>query len=268
MNWEKLTAREFEQGVKDCEGVCLLPIGVLERHGDHLPLGQDVITIHEQCIRAAELEPAMVFAFYFLGKIAEGRHLPGTIALKCELLIPVLENICDEISRNGLKKIIICNGHGGNGAFLAFFLDMMLEKSKDYMIYNTFPYAPAVEARAELIRAKVDGHGGEVETSMTMDIAPELVKEPRPADFGLPLGRLAAFQKLRIRTTVDWYADHPWHLAADQTPGSAEKGRQINRALAEYLADVIRLVKRDDTPIELYRKCLAQQQAPRCDFPA
>ena len=101
MNWEKLTAREFEQGVKDCEGVCLLPIGVLERHGDHLPLGQDVITIHEQCVRAAELEPAMVFPFYFLGKIAEGRHLPGTIALKCELLIPVLENICDEISRNG-----------------------------------------------------------------------------------------------------------------------------------------------------------------------
>ena len=40
MNWENLTSKEFAQAVKET-GVCIVAFGVIERHGDHLPLGTD-----------------------------------------------------------------------------------------------------------------------------------------------------------------------------------------------------------------------------------
>ena len=114
MNWEKLTSPDFEIAVKTCGRVCLLPLGVIEKHGDHLPLGQDAMVIHRLCTEAAEIEPAMVFPFFYLGRINEARHQPGTISLKYELILPVLESMCDEIARNGFDRILLANGHGGN----------------------------------------------------------------------------------------------------------------------------------------------------------
>jgi creatinine amidohydrolase len=60
MNWEHLTSPEFAAAVETSGGVCLVPLGVIEKHGDHLPLGQDVIYIHDVCSLAAEREPAVV----------------------------------------------------------------------------------------------------------------------------------------------------------------------------------------------------------------
>jgi len=103
MNWEKLTSAEFEQARDTASGVCMIPMGVLEKHGDSLPLGQDALYAHGVCTAAAELEPAMVFPHYYFAQIAEARHQPGTVAVAPELQLALLENICDEITRNGFK---------------------------------------------------------------------------------------------------------------------------------------------------------------------
>ena len=109
MNWEELTAQAFEHAVKKSQGLCLLPIGVIEKHGDHLPLGQDTLFIHKLCSEATKIEEAVVFPFYFFGQVNEAKHQPGTVALKTELLPVILENTCDEIARNGFNKILIVN---------------------------------------------------------------------------------------------------------------------------------------------------------------
>jgi len=100
MLWTELTSDGFAQAVEDSSGLCLLPFGCIERHGPHLPLGTDQITVDAVARQAAEEEPAVVFPSYYFGKIFTARHIPGTIALTRTLLLPLLEAVVDEIARN------------------------------------------------------------------------------------------------------------------------------------------------------------------------
>ncbi len=262
MNWEKLTAEEFEKAVDACEGVCLLPIGVIEKHGDHLPLGQDTLYVHSFCTKAAGEEPAMVFPQYYFGQINEARHQPGCIAVDSGLLLPLLESVCDEISRNGFKKILIVNGHGGNVNFLSYFLETLLDRDKDYAVFYTSFRRDRQTEEKKYMEASIDGHGGESETSRALYFFPELVKSETPADYGRPLKRLEEYERLDMKTSMDWYSNHPWHLRADRTPGSREKGRLIVETRTKKLIEMIRLLKKDNTPAELYRKFREQARGP------
>ena len=80
MQWENLTTPQFTQAVERAEGVCLLPLGVIEKHGDHLPLGTDLFIGRAIALRAAAIEPALVFPPYFFTQIFEARHTPARLA--------------------------------------------------------------------------------------------------------------------------------------------------------------------------------------------
>ena len=105
--WENLTEKDFGKELVKSQKVCVLPIAVMERHGDHLPLGTDVFFNHKIACLAAEIEKAVVFPMYYFTQILEGKHKLGTIALSANLVLELLESVCDEIGRNGFKKIII-----------------------------------------------------------------------------------------------------------------------------------------------------------------
>lgn len=251
MNWERLTAPEFDEARAACGGVCLVGLGVVEKHGDHLPLGQDYLTGHRVCTLAAELETAMVFPPFYFGRINEARHVPGTIALRFDLLLPVLESVCDEIARNGFPKIILGNFHGGNTNIVATFVEGLLESDKDYMVYYSRLPKPGPDAG---LVSEVDGHAGEGETSTSLYLFPDLVKTDTPADYGMPLGRLDHLKGVGLSTAVDWYADQPGHLKSDETPGSAAKGKALVDHMTKNLARQIRAVKADDAGPALYRE--------------
>jgi len=139
VSWEELTSEEFAKGVKLSEGVCIIPIGVIEKHAQHLPLGTDVYNARELSLRAASKEYAIVFPTYYVGQINEAKHQPGTIAYSPDMLYKFLQESCDEISRNGIKKILIVNGHGGNNNFLKYFCQCQLAEKKDYAIFIYTP---------------------------------------------------------------------------------------------------------------------------------
>src|SRR5260221_9620373 len=103
MRWEELTGDTFPQAVQQVQGVCLLPMSVIERHGHHMPLGTDMYIAREIYRRAAETEPAIIFPDMIYTQILEARHVPGTIAIDADMIMPFLQNICREIARNGLK---------------------------------------------------------------------------------------------------------------------------------------------------------------------
>src|SRR5690606_32922131 len=126
MRWEEQTGKTFVEAVERAQGVCILPIGVVEYHGPPLPLGTDMLHSHAVACAAAEQEPALVYPAYHFGLNTETKHFPGGIVLRDRLLFDLLENICDEISRNGLKKIILLSGHGGNRYFLPLFQQLLL----------------------------------------------------------------------------------------------------------------------------------------------
>ena len=84
MRWEELTGDQFSEAVATVQGVCLLPLSVIERHAHHLPLGTDMYIGRELCRRAAELEPAIIFPDFIFTQILEAQHVIGTIAIEAE----------------------------------------------------------------------------------------------------------------------------------------------------------------------------------------
>lgn len=252
MKWEELTAPQFAKAVEKCEGVCLLPLGVIEKHGPHLPLGTDLILAREMACRAAELEPAVVFPPYFFTQIFEARHTPGTIGIDGQFMYHLLQSVCEEIARNGLKKIILVNGHGGNRYFLPHFIMLQLEHPKDYVVYLPKPDVWAKDEEftkkvAEMSESKIrNEHAGELETSMVLAVHPQLVdRSTLPSDSGLAQERLAHLAEANVYTAIGWYADFPNHYAGQGEFGTVAKGEFVMEHVAKRLARIIRVVKDD-----------------------
>jgi creatinine amidohydrolase len=264
MQWAELTGDTFPEAVAQCAGVCLVPLSVLERHGHHLPLGTDMYIGREVCRRAAALERGIVFPDNPFTQIPEARHLPGTISLDGELIVRLLDNLCREIARNGLKKIVLVNAHGDNQNLLQFFNELQLARPHDYVVYLVHLFAlgdPEVKVPWD---PASDLHAGAGETSLLRAIHPDLVHMERvPADDeGQARGRLQALQAAGVRTGIWWYADYPTHYAGDAQTATAELGEQLLSTLAEGLARAMRAIKADDVTARLQAEFYTASQAP------
>src|SRR5580658_3789984 len=100
VHWEELTAADFREGIHRSQGTCLLPFGILEKHGAHLPLGTDLLDVRYAALHAAEQEYAVVFPEYYFGQIAEAKHEPGTMAYSRDMQLALLQETTDEMARN------------------------------------------------------------------------------------------------------------------------------------------------------------------------
>ncbi len=179
-HWEELTAEDFVQAIHEAKGVCLLPFGIMEKHGPHLPIGTDLIDVRYAALHAAAQEYAVVFPEYYFGQISEARHEPGTVAYSRNMQLALLQETTDEMARNGCKKVVIVNGHGGNEHLLPYFAQCQLDRPRDYVVYvldgeRSKPGGPSKKSTG------VDYHAGENETSNTLVSHPDLVHLDRAA---------------------------------------------------------------------------------------
>jgi creatinine amidohydrolase len=180
--------------------------------------------------------------------------------------VRLLDNVCREIARNGLKKIVLVSAHGGNYHFTRFFAQTQLASPRDYVVYVADPYLPPEEeARLSALWATtVDGHAGEHETSAILAIRPDLVHLDRaPADGeGLPLDRLKALNEASVYTGIWWYGDHPTHYRGDGRPATAEKGQRMLGAYAQALARTVAAIKRDAAAPQLQQEFFSAGEQP------
>ncbi len=235
---------------------------------DIIASNRTAIYIHRASTLASERETAMVFPFYYFGQILEAKHVPGTIALKGDLIIPVLENMCDEISRNGFEKILLVNGHGGNSQYLAYFCQLMLDKEKDYIIYMSDIWPEGNNEEIKKIKeASIDGHGGEKETCRMLKIRPELVKLEKFASYGLPLKRAEKFMRAGLKSGIWWYSDYPGHFCGNKVAFSEEKGNIFLEEHVKYIANQVKLIKKDNTPLKLYKEFHKRARNPKNRYP-
>jgi creatinine amidohydrolase len=255
VRYEELTAPEFVQAVARSGATCIIPLGILEKHGPHLPLGTDLIDCREVSLRAAGEEYTIVFPAYFVGQIFEAKNQPGTIAYGSRMMLDFLQQTCDELARNGIKKIILVNGHGGNDSFLRYFCQSQLETRRDYAVYLFDPaYDAATEARlAKLRKTKLDGHAGEEETSAMLAHRPDLVHLDRAgAESGQDVKRLDGLKY--AYTGIWWYAGQPNHYRGDGSAGDKEFGKALLEAESRLLVEMIRSVKKDMVTLDLQKR--------------
>jgi creatinine amidohydrolase len=245
---EDITSPKFPKAVEQSGSVCVIPLGIIEKHGPHLPLGTDLYEAREIAFAAAQKEYAVVFPPYFVGQIFEAKHQPGTIAYSPELMWKMLDETCKELSRNGLKKIILVNGHGGSTNFLQYFCQSQLATQQDYVVVLFRPQAnPEFEKEiTSLKKAKLDGHAGEEETSMMYFIAPSLVDQAAlKSESGLDQDRL---NKLPYAyTAIWWYAKYPNHFASDVNTPDKRLGELLVKSDAGLLSELIKYMKTDKT---------------------
>ena len=261
--YEELNAGQFTTAVKKSKETCIIPFGVLEKHGLHLPLGTDLINVRELVFLVVKKEYTVVFPEYYFGQIFEAKHQPGTIAYSHEVIWKLLQETCDELSRNGFKKIIIVNGHGGNNNFLKYFCQVQLEKAKDYIIHLFLPAIDTASSKEmqKLRKTDFDGHAGEVETSVMLTHRPDLVHLKEAT-------KQSGKDKIRLKhikhnfTGIWWYAKFPNHYAGDASHISTAIGELELKSKSIQLIEMIRSVKADETALNLQDQFFKQSQNP------
>lgn len=259
VHWEELTGPDFIGAIHQSQGTCLLPFGILEKHGPHLPLGNDLINARYIALHAAEEEYAVVFPQYYFGQIFEAKHQPGTIAYSPHMQLDLLQETTDEMARNGCKKIVIVNGHGGNEHMLPFFAQSQLYKPHDYVVYifahgQIPPGGPAK-------KTTVDEHAGESETSDTLISRPDLVHMDRATQQS---GADQDRQHLpsTLYTGIWWYAKFPNHYAGDGSAATKALGEYRMNAQIRSLVEAIRAVKADTTSLQLQNEFYQKSAHP------
>ena len=187
-------------------------------------------------------------------QINEAKHQYGTFSLPSKLAMEMLEATCQEIGRNGFKRIIIVNGHGGNPQMIRYFIQNQLENKRDYAVYFFDPKTPKdiAEKAAKLRKSdpSFDMHGGENETSILLHLRPDLVKLDRSSsESGANQNRLQLSEDLY--TAIWWYAFFPNHYAGQAEVSSAELGKLIVDSKIESLVNAIKAVKEDSQTLKL-----------------
>lgn len=251
--WDELVASDWSKALKQSDSTCILPIGILEKHGPHAPIGSDLIHVREWAARATKKEYAVVFPDYFYGQINEARHQPGTFALPPTVVWDLLEATCAEIARNGFKKIVIINGHGGNPNLLQYFVQTQLDKKRDYAVYFFTPGRDSTyNAKVKSIRKSDpagDSHAGENETSTLLYLRPELVKmDSAKIESGENQKRLAI---PNVYTAIWWYSSYPNHYAGEGNVATANLGKVITENTVESLAKALKAIKADNKTLQL-----------------
>jgi creatinine amidohydrolase len=253
VHWEELSAAEFREGISRAQGTCLLPFGILEKHGPHLPLGNDLLNIRYLALTAAQQEYAVVFPEYYFGQIFEARHQPGTVAYSAHMQLELLQETTDEMARNGCSKIIIMNGHGGNNSLLPYFAQAQLERRHEYVVYIQNPTYDDQGAPKRKSDPATDLHAGEGETSMSMIARPDLVHLDRATqESGADQARLKLPES--VYTGIWWYARFPNHYAGEGAAAPRELGDFHAKKDIEQMVSVIRAVKADQESLRLQKE--------------
>lgn len=178
-----MTLKMWEMGWVDIaaylqrETKVILPVGSTEQHGRHLPLGTDAYLPLELADRIAEktniaIAPALVYGM-------SQHHLcfPGTISLKPQTLIHVMEDILQSLYRHGFRKVFIVNGHGGNVTSIRIAMANIMTEHADFEIVTRQWWQE--ECVADLVKTQYEnyegGHADAVETSPMLALYSHLV---------------------------------------------------------------------------------------------
>jgi creatinine amidohydrolase len=242
-NWENLTMPGFEALLGQTRTV-IQPVGSIEEHGPHLPLGTDAFHALELARRVARNRPLLVAPPLFYGLCRSTREHPGTVSLSAGTLRRLLLDLGREFYRQGLRNLIILSGHAG-GTHMAALVEageiLLAELPQARIaVVNVLELLREVfAARPGLVATKGDAHAGEVETALMLAIHPDLVK-------GTAAPEWPEFPKYVL--VRDKRRRWPGGVWGDPGRASGAQGEEILEAEVQRLSEVIAMLERDAFP--------------------
>jgi creatinine amidohydrolase len=218
----------------------IVPIGSLEEHGPHLPLGTDTFHAIEVARRVAELRPVLVAPPVFYGLCRSTREHAGTVSISANTLKALLLDLGREFHRQGMQNLLFLSGHAG-GIHMAAIVDAgegLLEGLPEVRVavVNILDLLREVlTAQPELVKTKGDAHAGEVETALMLATHPRFVTGSAPAEW-------PTFPKyILVRDKKKFWPGGVW---GDPAAATASQGEQILAAEAKRLSEVIDLLEK------------------------
>lgn len=180
MNYGELTQNTIPDLL---DKVVVLPIGSLEQHGHHLPMLTDSLIGGEIARRVQEEvgDLALFLPFLWVGASDHHLGLPGAISLSNDTYTHVIMDMVESLIHHGFRRILLLNSHGGNGGPAGNAIFQLQMKHADLpdlwlVLASWFSIASAQIARIESLQQKHVSHACELETSMILNLRPELVK--------------------------------------------------------------------------------------------
>lgn len=243
MMWAELKASEIADIPKE-EAILVIPIASLEHHGPHLPTGVDIVLCSEIARRAAERSagkiPVIVTPTIWSGLAEMHMSLGGTVTLDLQTFAALIRCVCKSATRQGFRRVLLLNGHGGNIAALGAITNE-IGSEFDIAIATTSYWMLASERFADILEDQATlEHACEGETSMMLALAPHLPEPARFADAMGPTSRTSvevagpAVQRWRS------FAARSSHGAiGNPTRATAEKGERLLEAAADSVAELL-----------------------------
>jgi len=253
--WNELTWPEAEQRFQQVD-TALLPVGSIEQHGPHLPLGTDAFDasyLAERIAEACSDPKPLVLPLIPYGVSYEHDEFKGTVSIGTEALSRLVYEIGMSVARNGIKKLVIINGHGGNAPALNFAAQMITRDARIFACVDTGETSD-VDIYA-IIETPNDIHAGEIETSTSLAVRPYLVKMDQAAK------KIPKFSNRYLnftsRRNIPWYVYtkrlSQTGVIGDPTRASAEKGEKIWQIMIAHLVALVEDLK-SLTLEEIYQK--------------
>ena len=252
--WADLSTRDFADARTwglAAQTVAVLPVAAVEQHGPHLPLSVDA-TLLQGVVQAAlpllppDL-PVLFLPLQSVGLSTEHLSYAGTLTLSPATLMALWTELGECVARAGIKKLLLFNGHGGNVSPMDI-VARELRQRCGLLVYSSswfgLPLPDAVSGLFSAQEHRFGIHGGEIETSMMLHLAPETVHMEHARDWrSTSQDRAAAHAILgngrsaKMGWAIEDY--HPAGAVGNAAAATAAKGQAVVQAAGQALAHLL-----------------------------
>ena len=243
LTWNELSLPHIKDQAENGH-VVIIPIGVIEQHGHHLPVDTDAFIPQEIARETARRDPEiLVGPTVHFGYTPSNKNFPGSISLSASTWMALIRDVVRSVARHDFSRIALLNGHGGQVA-LSRLTAAILQDEDDIRVV-TLDWFGLVEADMARLFAEEElkgsrvGHAGAVETSMNLHLRPEL------SDQGERVTHLGP-SKPQFVSRVGGYLQTPREelspsgVMGDPQLASAEKGAELFELAVDRLCEFAR----------------------------
>lgn len=245
VRWEHLTREEI-RAFSQQGAIVLVPLGSIEQHGPHLPVGTDAMLAAYTCEKIAEElnrrgKPCLVSPAITVANSTHHMSFPGSMTLKPQTYLAMLQDYCESLAAHGFRKIVLMNGHGGNVAPTQTAL-ININEALGFPVYFSGYYLGDRQAEPDILETQTHmDHACESETSMVLALDESFVdpiyKETKGSmSFGHKIeddGIFSTFHRMEAHTENG--------VMGNSYAATAEKGKKILdreiQGMADFLMD-------------------------------
>ena len=246
-SWLHLTTEEAA-ALDGARAVAVLPVGAVEQHGPHLPLGTDTMIaegiVGAALVRLPDEVPALLLPTQAIGHSPEHGDFAGTLDHEAETLLAAWAGIGAALARSGVRKLVIFNAHGGQPQVVDLVAQRLRSRHAMLVVRANYMAWALPAGMIDEDERSHGHHGGMLETSLMLALHPELVRMDRSEDFASNARALAARHR-RFgrggRLGFAWQAQdlNPRGVVGNAAAATAELGRALLDHHATVLAELI-----------------------------